>query len=126
MMVVRGVVEPPTFRFSGLRMTVQGWPCWSPAPAQGSAVDRDGLRCTNMYEIRNETTNPTRALILATLVAPRGQRVGSARFRAVCGSWPRIKKLSGSSSSRFAEVRRARQPGDAYSCGQACTINNCI
>ena len=29
--VVRGEVEPPTFRFSGLRVIVQGWPCWSSA-----------------------------------------------------------------------------------------------
>jgi hypothetical protein len=28
-LVVRGGVEPPTFRFSGLRITVQGWPGWS-------------------------------------------------------------------------------------------------
>jgi hypothetical protein len=28
--VVRGRIEPPTFRFSGLRITVQDWPRWSP------------------------------------------------------------------------------------------------
>jgi hypothetical protein len=27
--VVRGGVEPPTFRFSGLRIRIQVWPCWS-------------------------------------------------------------------------------------------------
>ena len=27
--VVRGGVEPPTFRFSGLGIHVQGWPRWS-------------------------------------------------------------------------------------------------
>jgi hypothetical protein len=29
-LVVRGGVEPPTFRFSGLRIAVQDWPRWSP------------------------------------------------------------------------------------------------
>jgi hypothetical protein len=28
-LVVRGGVESPTFRFSGLRTIVQGWPYWS-------------------------------------------------------------------------------------------------
>jgi hypothetical protein len=31
--VVRGGVEPPTFRFSGLRIPVQAWPPGDPGPA---------------------------------------------------------------------------------------------
>ena len=45
----------PTSRFSVLRMTVHGWPCWCINPAQSPVLDGDGPRYTYMNETRNET-----------------------------------------------------------------------
>ena len=53
--MLRGEVEPPTFRFSGCGTTVQDRPHMSMEPAQRSVVDGDGRRYTNMNETRNET-----------------------------------------------------------------------
>jgi hypothetical protein len=53
--VVRDRIELSTFRFSGVRMTVQGSPCWSILPVQSAVIHGDRRRYTNMYETRNET-----------------------------------------------------------------------
>ena len=53
--MVRGGVEPPTFRFSGLRNTVHGGTPRSVLPAHLSRMAFRGLSCTNVYETRNET-----------------------------------------------------------------------
>jgi hypothetical protein len=44
-----------SFRFSGLRITVQGGAKGVYVPAQRPAVHANGRRCTWMYETRNET-----------------------------------------------------------------------
>lgn len=62
--------RPPAFRIKddcpGLTVLVS-------YPARGPAAARDGPRYTNMYETKNETTNPARTLVLATLGRPLGQ-----------------------------------------------------
>jgi hypothetical protein len=50
-LVVRGGVEPPTFRFSGLRITVQDWPWWSTcllSDRRYTPMDADTRRCTRL------------------------------------------------------------------------------
>ncbi len=53
--VVRGGVEPPTFRFSGLRIAVQNSPYPSLCLLSGRWAAFDEPRYTKMYETRNET-----------------------------------------------------------------------
>jgi hypothetical protein len=71
---------PPTFCFSGVRMTVQDRPCWSIDPAHHPVVDGDGRRYTNMNETSNETrTGQSAATCLhlrAMWTSPVGQWCG--------------------------------------------------
>jgi len=54
--VVRGGVEPPTFRFSGLRTTVQDRPCRSFYLFCDRQVPYDRLACTGADETKTETS----------------------------------------------------------------------
>jgi hypothetical protein len=49
--VVRGGVEPPTFRFSGLRITVQDWPrrsTWLLSDPRYTLMDAGVRRCMRL------------------------------------------------------------------------------
>lgn len=94
-------------------------------PARGLAVARDGPRCTNMYETRNETTNLARMLMVVVLGRPLGQRTDGIQSRPVCGFCPRIKRSTWVCSG---ESQRGCPPGrqrDPYVSEPARTAANC-
>ncbi len=51
-------------------MTVQGWPYWYSRLLGNPAVTRDVPKYMNMYETRNETTNPVLALVVVAFGRP--------------------------------------------------------
>ena len=124
--VVRGGVEPPTFRFSGLSMTVQGWPRWSPdllGTRRWPAMDR-GTRTCMRLEMRLQNRPRPGARHARSVAHLRwGPRTVSA---GQCAGIARgLKSLADVCSPRFARDRSAGQVHGLVARGWAWTRANC-
>jgi hypothetical protein len=93
--VVRGGVEPPTFRFSGLGITVQDRPqrsLWLVSDLRCTPIVGDARGCMRLEMRLIRSTHPSAGLVIAELrqVPWHSQIVTSVLVCVISGAWTSV------------------------------------